>query len=126
MGGLVGGLYAMGNDPAEIRKLVDAVNWDDVLRGQIPYADLSFRRREDRRDYPSYIEFGWQHGIRFPGGLNSGQQVEFILDRAAVPYSHLKSFDDLPIPFRCIGTEILGGHPKPASRGHLKAGQLKP
>src|ERR1700680_2855960 len=38
MGGLVGGLYAMGNDPAQIRKLVDTVNWDDVLRGQIPYA----------------------------------------------------------------------------------------
>ena len=105
----MGGLYAMGNDPAEIRKLVDAVNWDDVLRGQIPYADLSFRRKEDRRDYPSYIEFGWRHGIRFPGGLNSGQQVEFILDRAALPYSHLKSFDDLPIPFRCIGTEMVSG-----------------
>src|ERR1700748_1730786 len=33
MGGLVGGLYATGNSPAEIQKLVDGIDWDVVLRG---------------------------------------------------------------------------------------------
>ncbi|HMF76025.1 MAG TPA: patatin-like phospholipase family protein, partial [Bryobacteraceae bacterium] len=47
MGGLVAGLYATGKDTAEIRTLIREVNWDDVLRGQIPYRDLAFRRKED-------------------------------------------------------------------------------
>jgi NTE family protein len=109
MGGLVGGLYATGKSTAEIRTLIRNVDWDDVLRGQIPYQDLSFRRKEDSRAYPNYIELGLKHGLDVPGGLNSGQQVKYILDRAALPYAGLKSFDDLPIPFRCVATEMKSG-----------------
>ncbi len=109
MGGLVGGLYASGKDTAEIRTLIREVNWDDVLRGQIPYQDLAFRRKEDSRAYPNYIEMGLKRGLSLPGGLNSGQQVKYILDRAALPYSGIKSFDDLPIPFRCVATEMNSG-----------------
>src|SRR6478672_7564981 len=43
MGGLVGGIYATGNSPAGIRTIVNTINWNDVLRGQVPYRDLSFR-----------------------------------------------------------------------------------
>jgi NTE family protein len=109
MGGLVAGLYATGKSTAEIRTLIRNVDWDDVLRGQVPYKDLSFRRKEDSRAYPNYIELGLKSGLEVPGGLNSGQQVKYILDRAALPYAGLKSFDDLPIPFRCVATEMKSG-----------------
>jgi NTE family protein len=109
MGGLVGGLYATGKSPAEIRSLIQGIDWDVVLRGQTPYQDLSFRRKEDSRAYPNYLEMGLKNGVEVPGGLNSGQMVKFILDRAALPYSSLKSFDELPIPFRCVATEMKSG-----------------
>jgi hypothetical protein len=32
---------------------------------------------------------GLKHGFDVPGGLNSGQQVRFIPDRAALPYAAL-------------------------------------
>jgi NTE family protein len=107
MGGLVGGAYATGMRPAEVRELVASIDWNAVLRGTTEYSDLSFRRKEDNRQYPNSLEFGLRHGARFPGGFNSGQQVDFILDRIALPYSTLKSFDDLPIPFRCIATDLV-------------------
>jgi NTE family protein len=109
MGGLVGGLYATGKTPAEIRTLIRDINWDEVLRGQVPFQDLAYRRKQDRRAYPNYIELGLKHGLSFPGGLNSGQQVQYILDSAALPYSNIKSFDQLPIPFRCVATEMNTG-----------------
>lgn len=109
MGGLVGGLYASGKDTKEIRSLIRAIDWDDVLRGQIEYKDLAFRRKQDSRAYPNYIEFGLKNGLSLPGGINSGQQVKYILDRAALPYSNIKSFDELPIPFRCVATEMVSG-----------------
>src|SRR5262249_23560836 len=31
MGGLVGGLYATGNSPQDIQKLVNGINWNEVL-----------------------------------------------------------------------------------------------
>jgi NTE family protein len=109
MGGLVGGLYATGKSTAEIRTLIRNVNWDDVLRGQIPYQDLSYRRKEDARAYPNYIELGLKSGLEVPGGLNSGQQVKYILDRAALPYAGIKNFDELPVPFRCVATDMKAG-----------------
>ncbi|HEY3627166.1 MAG TPA: patatin-like phospholipase family protein [Terracidiphilus sp.] len=107
MGGLVGGMYATGNSPDEIRKLVDGIDWDIVLRGEVPYGDLSFRRKQDAEDYPNGMAFGIKQGVRFPEGFNSGHQVGLILDRVALPYSGVKSFDELPIPFACVGTDLV-------------------
>jgi NTE family protein len=109
MGGLVGGIYATGKSPAEIRSLVEEIDWDDVLRGQIPFTDLAFRRKEDAEDYPNRLEFGIKHGIRFPEGFNSGHQVGLILDRISLPYSEINNFDDLPIPFACVATDLVSG-----------------
>lgn len=106
MGGLVGGIYATGMNPGEVRELVGGIDWDGVIRGQTDFRDLSFRRKEDRTDYPAAFEFGLRHGVAFPGGFNSGHKVGLILDRIALPYSLLKSFDDLPTPFRCVSTEL--------------------
>jgi NTE family protein len=108
MGGLIGGAYATGMRPKEVRELIESIDWNAVLRASTEYSDLSFRRKEDRRDYPNSLEFGLRKGARFPSGFNSGQEVDFILDRIALPYSTLKSFDDLPIPFRCIATDLVG------------------
>src|SRR5215470_17211592 len=107
MGGLVGGVYATGRDAAEVRELVKSINWDEVISGQTAYDDLSFRRKQDAREYPSGLEFGLRKGVQFPSGFNSGQQVDLILDRVALPYSQLQSFDDLPIPFACVATDLV-------------------
>ena len=52
MGGLVGGLYATGYSPAGMQHLLDGIAWDDVLKGQTPFSDLTYRRKEDEQDYP--------------------------------------------------------------------------
>src|SRR6202044_3344260 len=119
MGGLVGGIYATGRSPAEVKEITNTINWDDVLRGQIPFQDLSFRRKEDAHQVPNGLEFGLRKGVQFPGGFNSGQQVTLILDRVALPYSQLKSFNDLPIPFACVATDLVSGKPHVFRSGEL-------
>jgi NTE family protein len=119
MGGLVGGLYATGNSPAEIRELIRGVDWPVVLRGEVPFQDLSFRRKEDAEDFPNSLEFGIKQGVRFPSGFNSGHQVGLILDRVALPYSQVANFDDLPIPFACVATDIVNNKPHVFHSGSL-------
>jgi NTE family protein len=106
MGGLVGGIYATGRTPDQIQELIQNVDWDQALSGQLPFRDLSYRRKEDAIEFPTRLEFGLRKGIQLPAGFNAGQQVSFILDHVALPYSEIKSFNDLPTPFACVATDL--------------------
>ena len=117
MGGLVGGLYATGMTPAEINRLTSTLDWDKLLRGRPSYNELSFRRKEDRRAYPNAFEFGWR--LRLPPAVNPGHYIGLLLDRLTLPYSTVPSFDDLPIPFRCVATDMIAAEPVVLKDGPL-------
>jgi NTE family protein len=66
MGGLVGGIYATGRSPEQIQELIQNVDWDQALSGELPFRDLSYRRKEDEVQFPTRIEFGLRKGIQLP------------------------------------------------------------
>jgi NTE family protein len=109
MGALVGGLYATGKSADQLIQIIDTANWPLLLGGSTPYKDLSFRRKEDARDIPNSLEIGLKNGPTLPPGLNTGHQVGLMIDRETLPYSTIHSFDELPIPFRCVATELVSG-----------------
>ena len=109
MGGLVGGFYATGKSASELRDIVKSADWPLLLGGGTPYPELSFRRKEDAREVPNSIQIGLKHGASLPPGLNTGHQVNLLIDRETLPYSTIESFNYLPIPFRCVSTEIVSG-----------------
>jgi NTE family protein len=109
MGGLVGGMYATGKSPDELERLVKTIDWPLVIGGATPYEDLSFRRKEDARAIQNDLAIGFKHGASLPSGLSAGHQISLLIDRETLAYSSVKSFDDLPIPFRCVSTELISG-----------------
>src|SRR4029077_12910328 len=52
MGGLIGGALATGMKAAELRALVNAIDWD-VMFGSSTFPFKNVRRKEDARSYPS-------------------------------------------------------------------------
>jgi NTE family protein len=100
MGGLVGGFYATGISPADMKTLIGKLNWDEILSDRTPYQDLSFLRKQDQRAYPNSLVLGLRKGLYLPAGLNAGHQIGLLIDRETLPYFGLPSFDALPIPFR--------------------------
>jgi NTE family protein len=120
MGGLVGGMYAMGLPPDEMRQLVGDIKWNDLLRGTPAYQELSFRRKEDRRSYQTDLEMGGlRSAVQTRSGLNPGHQIGLILDRLTLPYATISSFDELLIPFRCVATDMLAARPVVLKEGSL-------
>ena len=119
MGGLVGGLYATGKSADELKQIVDHANWPQLLGGDISYQDLAFRRKEDARDVPNSIKIGLKNGPRLPPGLSTGEHISLLIDRETLNYSMVSSFDDLPIPFRCVSTELISGKAYVFDRGSL-------
>lgn len=110
MGAIIGAMYATGMSPEEIQKFAAAIPWDDVMRPEPTYQSLAYRRKQDRRDYQIAAPLGVKHGLRAPNGFSSGQEVDLLLDRIAYPESEVHNFDDLPIPFRCVATEMQSGN----------------
>jgi NTE family protein len=107
MGGLVGGFYATGASPIEMKNLIRGLNWDAILRDRTSYEDLSFLRKQDQRAYPNSLVLGLRKGLYLPAGLNAGHQIGLLIDRKTLPYFALPSFDALPIPFRCVATDLV-------------------
>jgi NTE family protein len=107
MGGLVGGAYCMGMPPHEIRALANGIPWDKLFRGDTPYSLKDFRRKQDERLYPARLELGLRGGVNLPSGLDPGQPVELLFDRLTQPYGTIASFDELPIPFCCVATDLV-------------------
>ena len=109
MGALVGAVFATGRNGVEMRQLVKTIHWDEALLKEPSYAQLSYRRKQDRRDYQFGGELGLKHGFNGPNGFDPGHGVGLVLDRISFAYSTISSFDDLPTPFRCVATDLLSG-----------------
>jgi NTE family protein len=118
MGSIIGAMYATGMSPAEIQEFAEQMDWDEAFRPEPVYTQLSYRRKQDRRDFLIEAPLGLKHGLSGPNGYNSGQGVGLLLDRIAFPESGV-SFDDLPIPFRCVATDMLSGEGVVLSEGPL-------
>ena len=119
MGGLVAGAYATGMSPQEIQDLMKEVDWDLMFIADSPYKYKTFRRKQDKRAYPSQLEFGLKGGLTLPGGLNPGQQIALLFDRIALAYGNMESFDQLPTPFRCVATDLKNAEAVVLGKGSL-------
>ena len=110
MGAIVGGLYATGMSADELENLVSSMDWAAAL-SDIPDREyLSFRRKQDDREFPNNFEFGVRGtDILLPQGFIQGHKLDLLLRELTLHASHVADFDKLPIPFRAIASDIVTG-----------------
>ena len=109
MGSIIAAMYASGMSPEEIRNFAESIDWIEAMLPEPTYSELSYRRKQDRRNYQISAALGLKHGLEGPNGFNPGHGIGLLLDRIAFPDSGVASFDELPIPFRCVATDMLNG-----------------
>ncbi len=120
MGAVVGSLYASGLTPAEIEKALASVDWKDLFQDDPGRASLPMRRKEAQLNYRAELEAGWRDGAPvFPSGAVQGQKLGLLLRRLMLDASRISQFDELPIPFRAIATDIVSGERVVFAEGDL-------
>ena len=120
MGSIIGGLYASGMTAEEIEKALAAVDWSDVLQDDTIRTELSFRRKEQDRDFVKRTGIGVRDGkIKLPYGLLQGQKLLLLLKKLTRPVSGVGDFDRLAIPFRAVATDIVTGDAVVLGKGDL-------
>lgn len=120
MGALVGGLYAAGLSSAEVETFATELNWDQSLEDSPSREYISFRRKQDQYDYFVRGELGmkdWQ--LSFPSGLLQGQQQYNLLEDLILFHTQKTNFNELPIPFRAVATDIETGDAVILKQGSL-------
>ena len=120
MGALVGAVYATGQTPAEMRALATGDAFTNVFTIQTPYVDASYRRRQDRRETPSALTIGLAHGPALSNAILTDRGVNLFLDNHLLGYNRSElDFNRLPIPFRCVATDLNTFQPVTFSNGPL-------
>lgn len=120
MGAIVGSLYAAGKTPDELENLVLSIDWADAFEDSTPRRDLSFRRKQDDAAFPVKFELGLKDGeVQLPKGLIQGQKLQLILREQLLHVSAVHDFDQLPIPFRAVASDIETGEAYVMSGGDL-------
>lgn len=110
IGSLVGGSYAAGRTPEEMRKLVKAADWNTLLYAQAPREAFPYRRKQDDKFSMLNVEIGIADNgqVKLPSAAISTQQIELFL-RSLTYGGTVKDFDQLSIPFRAIATDLVTG-----------------
>ncbi len=109
MGSIVGGAYASGLPLSEMETLVGGITSNRLFVERPPRQDLAMRRKMDDRSILFGVELGLRDGeLKLPKGIVSGVQLESVL-RGLVRTPGYHRFDDLPIPFRAIATDLETG-----------------
>jgi NTE family protein len=122
MGAIVGSLYAVGYRADAIEQILTAIDWKQVLADEPGRAEFPMRRKLEDFRYLLDFKLGFRDGrLTLPLGLLQGQKLELLLRRLLLPAWEVEDFDRLPIPFRCVGTDIGAGAEVVYGRGDLAA-----
>ena len=120
MGAVVGGLYASGMAPAEMEKQINAVSWPTLLSDSPARRDVGFRVKEEDAQFPLGFELGFRDGqFRAFKGALSGSNLELFLHELTRSVDNVATFDQLPIPFRAIATDMVTGREVVFDRGPI-------
>jgi len=120
MGSIAGGFLATGMSSDEIAEVVREADWDDLFKDKTSREDIPFRRKED----DNLGLFGPKLGIGkdsslLPKGVVSGQKIIFMFESVTSQRVNTSDFDQLPIPYRAIATDIVSGHMVVIADGEL-------
>ncbi|UZD22756.1 patatin-like phospholipase family protein [Algoriphagus halophytocola] len=119
MGAVVGGLYSLGYSADELEQIIQRIDWGLLISNRVDFKYIAFEEKEYYNRY--LLEFPIVKGkIAFPSGLIQGQVLSDILHYYTWPANSYETFDDFPIPFRCVATDIRTGQPMIFDRGYLQ------
>jgi len=119
IGGLLGGLYATGHDAAYLEKIVGSADWQELLRASARYEDLSVSEKQDWNRVKGVYSIPLGGRLTLPGGVNAGQSLVRLLSGETSAYWDVHNFNDLPIPFRCVATDLITGEAFVFREGHI-------
>lgn len=122
MGSIIGGLYALGYSPDEMQELISDLDWSVYIKNSVERSSLSSTEKKRRSSYLFSIPFNTGELDKktenapanallasLPESFMNGSTLLNLFNSLCVGYQDSIDFNNLPIPFACIATELTTG-----------------
>ncbi|HAH55892.1 MAG TPA: patatin [Flavobacterium sp.] len=118
MGAVIGGIYASGYNAAQLDSIICATNFDNLLFDYVPRSSKNFYEKRNDELYALVLPFN-KFKIDVPQSLSKGIFNYNLFNRLCLHARHVRDFNQLPIPFLCMATDIELGKQVVLDKGVL-------
>ena len=108
MGALIGAGYAAGQPAAELETFISGIDWSQVVGGAGRRALKPVEENRMATEAQSDVKVGLKDGrIVTPAGLVDTSNIDDLLRTYVAQARMVNVFDELPIPFRAVATDMV-------------------
>jgi NTE family protein len=125
MGSVVGGLYAAGWSPDEMRAEFESADWPRLIQNSRGRDELPFREKDRQDEYFSDYVAGWgENGLVLPTSVTTLRGLQGFYRRMLDEAPPVFDFDDMPIPYRAVATDLGNGQAVVIGEGDIVEAML--
>ena len=118
MGSVVGGLYASGYSADSIQKITERIDWDVLLSGNIDLRNVSVEEKSEFNRYLVDLDL-IDYKPKVKTSIINDQNLIELLTALTYPVNEIKDFNNLPIPFKAVTTDLVNGKEVVVDQGSL-------
>jgi len=118
MGSVIGGLYAIGYSGDSIAQITFKADWANILGGFVSLQEVGV---EEKSEFGRYlINLDIINGKpKVKSSILKDQNLREFLSSLLYPVYDIQNFDDFPIPFRSVTTDLVNGNEVVLSEGSI-------
>ena len=118
MGAIVGALYSSGYSANQLDSLFSSNDFSVLIQDELPRTAKPFYEKEAEERYALTLPFQ-KFKVSIPVALSGGQNIYNELVEALYHVKDISDFNELPIPFFCIATDVETGEEVLLNKGYL-------
>jgi len=118
IGSIMAAMYSVGYSPDTIAKIIRSQNWKALLTDKINRKYIDYEDKVYAENYIISLPLK-KNSVGLKEALYEGQQVNLMLNHVLNTEYSIHDFRKLPIPFLCVGTNLLTGQAVKLTSGYL-------
>jgi len=111
-------LHAVGYSAVQIDSIFKEINFSELIQDDLPRSTKTFFEKYESERYALTLPFQ-DFKISLPSSISKGQNMYNMFSKLTSHVNHIEDFNELPIPFFCIATNIESGKETLLNKGYL-------
>lgn len=118
MGAIIGALYASGYSSGQLDSIFKEADFQKLIQDEVPRSAKTFYEKNNSEKYALTLPFD-KFKISIPSAISKGQNVYNLYSKLLFHVKDVEDFDELPIPYFCVATDIETGQAIILNKGYL-------